>query len=300
MLSFNPLVSVVIPVYNGSDFLEEAIKSALNQTYSNIEILVINDGSNDANKTEKIAQSFESKIRYFKKENGGVSSALNMGIEKMKGEYFSWLSHDDLYKPHKIKNQIDFINLNPNTKVLCSGFEILSNNQKQERLLEKDLVFKNGRGVLDNWLDFCTFLINVDCFEKVGVFDNKYKTVQDLEMQMRLASVFQIQYQNTINSTRRNHDNQGTRTQLKFHLNELDDFIIKLVGKYGIKFLKKDDFESLFLTYFNLGLKTMKMSCQRASRFFLIKALKKKPISPKLIILILFGESGFNFLYGKN
>ena len=299
MSSLSPLVSIVIPVYNGSNYLKEAIDSALAQTYKNIEILVINDGSNDSNKTEKIAQSFQCKIRYFKKENGGVSSALNMGIEKMKGAYFSWLSHDDLYKPYKIKNQIDFINLNPNTKVMCSGFEILSNNQTEERVLEKDLVFNNGRGVLDNWLDFCTFLINVDCFKKVGLFDNKYKTVQDLEMQMRLASVFQIQYQNTINSARRNHDNQGTRTHLKFHLNELDDFIIKLVDKYGIKFLKKDDFESLFLTYFNLGLITMKMSCQRASRFFLIKALEKKPISPKLIILILFGESGFNFLYRK-
>ena len=68
MSSLSPLVSIVIPVYNGSNYLKEAIDSALAQTYKNIEILVINDGSNDANKTEKIAQSFQSKIRYFKKE----------------------------------------------------------------------------------------------------------------------------------------------------------------------------------------------------------------------------------------
>ena len=61
----NPLVSIVIPVYNGSNFLSEAIKSALNQTYENIEVLVINDGSNDNNETEEICKSFGEKIRYF-------------------------------------------------------------------------------------------------------------------------------------------------------------------------------------------------------------------------------------------
>jgi glycosyltransferase involved in cell wall biosynthesis len=65
MSSFNPLVSIVIPVYNGSDFLGEAIESAINQTYENIEVLVINDGSNDNSATEKICKSYGEKIRYF-------------------------------------------------------------------------------------------------------------------------------------------------------------------------------------------------------------------------------------------
>ncbi|MDD4547058.1 MAG: glycosyltransferase family A protein, partial [Oscillospiraceae bacterium] len=95
----NPLVSIVIPVYNGSNYLAEAVDSALAQTYKNIEIVVVNDGSNDEGATEKVAKSYGDKIRYFSKENGGVSSALNLGIENMKGDYFSWLSHDDLYKP---------------------------------------------------------------------------------------------------------------------------------------------------------------------------------------------------------
>ena len=81
MSSFNPLVSIVIPVYNGSDFLVEAIESAINQTYKNIEVLVVNDGSNDNNATEKICKSFGEKVRCFYKENGGVATALNLGIK---------------------------------------------------------------------------------------------------------------------------------------------------------------------------------------------------------------------------
>ena len=97
MKNFNPLVSIVIPVYNGSNYLREAINSALNQTYKNIEIVVVNDGSTDGGLTEQVAKSFGDKIRYFSKENGGCGSALNCGIDAMKGGYFSWLSHDDLY-----------------------------------------------------------------------------------------------------------------------------------------------------------------------------------------------------------
>ena len=117
----NPLVSIIIPVYNGSNYLKKAIDSALNQTYSNIEIIVVNDGSTDEGKTEQIAKSYGSKIRYIKKENGGVSSALNEGIREMKGTYFSWLSHDDEYCADKIEKQIESLKKvnNPRTVALC-------------------------------------------------------------------------------------------------------------------------------------------------------------------------------------
>ena len=103
----DPLVSIVIPVYNGSNYMREAIDSALAQTYSNIEIIVVNDGSNDGGATRDIALSYGDKIRYFEKENGGVSTALNLAIKNMRGQYFSWLSHDDVYLPEKVQTEID-------------------------------------------------------------------------------------------------------------------------------------------------------------------------------------------------
>ena len=99
-------VTIIIPVYNGSNYVREAIDSALAQTYKNIEILVVNDGSTDEGATRDICLSYGDKITYYEKENGGVSTALNLGIEKMTGDYFSWLSHDDLYYPDKIEKQM--------------------------------------------------------------------------------------------------------------------------------------------------------------------------------------------------
>lgn len=296
--STNPLVSIIIPVYNGSNFLKNAIESALNQTYQNIEVLVINDGSNDNNKTEKISKSFESKIKYIYKENGGVASALNLGINESKGKYFSWLSHDDFYSFNKIENQLAFIKKKPNVKIVSSDFAILNQeSQKTEsRQINEEKTFKNGRDILENWLDFCTFLIEKECFREVGLFDAKLKTIQDLDMQFRLVVKFPIFHINEVLSTRREHLSQGTKTQIKLHLKELDNYIIDIFKRKGIEFLRKDN-ESKFLTYFNLAVRTMKMSCQRASRFFYFKALIQKPISPRLFLIFLFGKKGFNILY---
>ena len=94
-------VTIMIPVYNGSNYLKEAIESALAQTYKNKEVVVVNDGSTDDGKTAAIAKSFGNKIKYYEKENGGVSTALNLGIKKATGDYICWLSHDDLYYQNK-------------------------------------------------------------------------------------------------------------------------------------------------------------------------------------------------------
>ena len=106
---YQPIVSIVIPAYNASNYLAKAIDSALAQTYPNVEIIVVNDGSKDDGATERIALSYGKKIRYLYKKNGGSSSALNLGIANMTGEWFSWLSHDDLYEPNKLEKQIAYI-----------------------------------------------------------------------------------------------------------------------------------------------------------------------------------------------
>ena len=121
-MSFDPKVSIIIPVYNGSNYLREAIDSALAQTYKNIEVIVVNDGSDDGGKTESIAKSYRNKIRYIYKKNAGVSTALNAGILAAEGEYISWLSHDDVYIPNKLEVQINYLRNENNPVILYSDY----------------------------------------------------------------------------------------------------------------------------------------------------------------------------------
>ncbi len=104
----NPLISIIIPIYNGSNYVIDAIESALKQTYQNIEIIVVNDGSKDEGATFIAIKPYLDlgKIKYLEKENGGVSSALNFGIIHAEGEYIAWLSHDDLFSFKKIEHQV--------------------------------------------------------------------------------------------------------------------------------------------------------------------------------------------------
>src|SRR3989304_6615985 len=100
----NPKVSIIIPVYNTEKYVQDAIESAINQTYDNLEIIVVNDGSTD--ESLEIIKKYEDKIKIISKENGGTASALNTGIKTMTGEWFKWLSADDILYPNSVEELI--------------------------------------------------------------------------------------------------------------------------------------------------------------------------------------------------
>lgn len=188
-----PKVSIIIPVYNGSNYLQEAIDSALAQTYPNCEILVINDGSCDESKTETIALSYGDRIRYFKKENGGVASALNMGIRLMKGEYFSWLSHDDVYYPNKVKREVQAILASGDpTKLVQCEYDFYDEDTGTYTPTDFSKTYTIGQltnsvfSVLQLQIHACCALIHKSHFDRVGMFDEGLRTVQDIEMWFRL------------------------------------------------------------------------------------------------------------------
>ena len=109
-----PKVSIVIPIFNGEKYLDECIKSALNQIYSNIEIIAVDDGSTD--NSLKILKKYSNRIKIIQKQNGGTASALNLGIKQMSGEWFKWLSQDDILYPNAIDELIKIGNSLENKK----------------------------------------------------------------------------------------------------------------------------------------------------------------------------------------
>src|SRR4029079_2498347 len=101
----NPLVSVIVPVYNGERYLREALESVFAQTYRAIEVIVVDDGSPDDSGT--IGQSFP-EVRYIHQTNQGVAAARNNGIEAARGEFFAFLDQDDLWVPEKLNVQVEY------------------------------------------------------------------------------------------------------------------------------------------------------------------------------------------------
>ena len=271
-----PLVSIVIPVYNGENYLEEAIHSALNQSYENIEIIVVNDGSTD--NTENIALKYKDKIKYFKKENGGVSSALNLGIKNMTGEYFSWLSHDDLYYEDKIERQIiELEKHNYKYKVISgrginidkSGEKISSPKNKKTEILTSEKFYKRNIYKTPNG---CGFLINKDVLNVVGEFNENFKYIQDSDYWYRIAQkgFWIINFRQSIVKTRV-HSKQAT-VYLKYRYDdEVNEMLINEANEMLIN-NKLSLMNSLYLKMAILGKnKIRKMTYSKHKKQYKVK-----------------------------
>lgn len=191
-----PLVSIIIPVYNGANFMREAIDSALMQTYPNIEILVVNDGSKDDGETDKIAKSYGEKIRYIAKENGGSSSALNTGIRNMRGDFFCWLSHDDVYLPDRVGRLMEIMEAEDAAKtVVICGYSLI--NEKSEKIFypkkmmygifsAEEMLKKMAKG---QNICGCSVLVSESLIKKTGCFDETFRYVNDYDYWYRLINL---------------------------------------------------------------------------------------------------------------
>jgi len=215
----NCLVSIIIPVYNGENYLREAIDSALAQTWPNVEVIVINDGSDDDGATERIALSYGEKIRYYKKENGGVSTALNLGIQEMHGEYFSWLSHDDVYMPNKISKQIEALETYGNlSAIVYSDYDLLEISSGiispscLSSFYTSEQLSASVFPILQNIIHGCTLLIHRSHFDRVGVFNTSLRTMQDHELWFRMFREQKLIFVSQSLVKVRIHCNMGTYT----------------------------------------------------------------------------------------
>ncbi len=218
----NPLVSIVIPVYNGSNYLSNAIDCSLSQTYPNVEIIVVNDGSTDSGASRDIALKYGNKIRYYEKENGGVSSALNLGISKMDGEYFTWLSHDDILSSHYVESQINLIIKNNSDAAICqvgiiNDFsEIISTYHNWNVPL-----ITTDKPYVANliWIYACCILVKKDFFLQTQFFSNNLLTCQDIEYTYNILHHCSCSFNYEIQGYRREHANNDSK---KKHIQELN------------------------------------------------------------------------------
>jgi len=185
-------ISVVIPVYNRPDFVKEAIQSVLNQTYQNIELIVVNDGSTDD--TIQVLNQFGNKIKVINQQNKGVSAARNSGIENSSGTWIAFLDSDDIWLPEKLANQIKFFTNNPDS-LICQTEEVWIKNGS--RLYPKKKHKKKSGMIFEHCLPLCivspsAVMIHKNLFDKIGTFDESLPACEDYDLWLRVSCKYPI------------------------------------------------------------------------------------------------------------
>lgn len=192
-----PFFSVIIPVYNKEKFIEKTLESVLNQTFTDFEIIVINDGSND-NSESIILKHLDKRINYFAKENEGVAVARNFGISKSSGSFICFLDADDYWYSDFLSIMKSYIDKLPNQKVFACAIEI---ETKRKKFAAQYSIPRNNNYQIVNFFDgsqneaalwTSSTAIAKTVFEKVGIFDEKIKVSEDTDLWIRIGLFYEV------------------------------------------------------------------------------------------------------------
>lgn len=196
--------------------MRDAIESALGQTYPHVEIVVVNDGSSDDGKTDAIARSYGDRIRYISQVNKGVGGALNTAIEQASGQYFAWLSHDDIHLPEKTAAQIKFLEqLARPDACLFSDYDLIDENDKliARVNLPADRIRKSPRlPLLNGYINGCSLLIPMHLLREFGKFDEGLRYTQDYDLWNKILDQHEFFHQPEVLIRYRVHAAQDTQT----------------------------------------------------------------------------------------
>ena len=185
-------VSVVIPVYNAEKYIEECITSALKQTYPEIEVIAVDDGSKD--NSLQILKKYSDKIKIVAKKNGGTPTALNAGIRAMTGEWFKWLSVDDVLHKDTIEvlvNEAKRTGADSESTIFYSSYNLIDQSSKKiGEFIEPDYnnlqAFERNVVLLDHYYgNGTTSLIHKSLFDRFGLFDEHIGFQEDYEFWLR-------------------------------------------------------------------------------------------------------------------
>jgi glycosyltransferase involved in cell wall biosynthesis len=200
-----PLVSVIVPAYNAEAFIERTLKSVLCQTYTNIEVLVVDDGSKDRTSTivQSIAQR-DSRVRLFQQQNAGVAAARNLAIEKSQGEYIAPIDADDIWYAEKIEKQVKCIlNAGESVGLVYSGSINIDENDLIIDRYSTNFLFKPEGKIYTallcmNFVDNAsTPLIRRTCFNHIGCYNCELKQqaaqgCEDWDLYLRIAEYYEF------------------------------------------------------------------------------------------------------------
>ena len=186
-------VSIVIPVYNTGPYLDECLESALDQTHPDTEVVAVDDGSTDS--SPEILAGYADRVRVFRKPNGGTSSALNYGYRRMRGDWFKWLSADDVLRPHAVEALVDAARKTerPEDRIFYADFDYVNERGKKigrytrpEPDNNTKTDFERNAILLHHFYgNGTTSMFHRSIFERCGLFDEKIGFAEDYEFWLR-------------------------------------------------------------------------------------------------------------------
>jgi glycosyltransferase involved in cell wall biosynthesis len=227
-------VSVIIPLFNKEQFIEQTLQSVLNQSYKNLDCIIVDDGSTDNGRqiTQKFIDRNSLSWQLVSQQNAGQTKARNHGIRLSNGEYLAFLDSDDLWAPTKIQSQVEAMIENPECVLVLSAYAIFGNRTIRPRVVRH----KRSKRMNSRWLDMRGFgggleslgLVRRRTIDEIGMFDEELSTSSGLDLSLRLARCGEIVLLKRIGLYYRISDGQwhGNSDALKGDL-------IKLISRYG-------------------------------------------------------------------
>ena len=243
-MNMNNLVSIVLPVYNGEKYLSQAIESVLNQSYKNIELIIVNDCSTDS--TEEIAikyKNIDDRIIYIKnKKNLKLPKSLNIGFEVANGTYFSWTSDDNIYHFNAIKKMVQFLDNNADVGLVCCDMYMINENGDY---LSTFKVGPANKLIIRNNIGAC-FLYRSTIAKQIGGYRTDLFLVEDYDYWLRLYFHSSISYIHDVLYDYRFHSDSLTESK-KSEINRvLTEYQLENLKKYEKFDISKNELFDFF------------------------------------------------------
>jgi glycosyltransferase involved in cell wall biosynthesis len=194
-----PLVSIILPTYNRERELSRAIRSVLEQTYTHFELVVVDDGSTD-NSAEVVAGFDDARIRYIKHDRRrGGGAARNSGIQRSDSAFIAFQDSDDEWLPDKLARQMPLLEgVQPEVGAVYCGYIRFGPGASEHYFPQPHITQKAGdilpSLLLENFIGTPTLIVRRECFDRVGLFDERLARFQDWELMIRIAGAYQIAF----------------------------------------------------------------------------------------------------------
>lgn len=252
----NPLVSIIIPLYNKELTISTTIETILKQTYKQFELIIVDDGSTDRS-ILKVKEFNDPRIKYFQKDNGGVSSARNSGISFANGEFVFLLDADDVIVKDAIERLVQLYKDFPTENVYVCNFNVMQNSE----IIRDQVCTSKLRGVVTNpfksiwseevFLRTGNTLIRKACLDKAGLFDERISFFEDLDFVLKLLRRNNVVYDPSIIFTYNMDSNELSSSPIKNENSWSSYAIFKGKSKYERKIIGITTFNIAFRCFKN-------------------------------------------------